>query len=243
MSRFFDKTLAEIVRADHRTASVFEKYDLDFCCKGKRSLEDVCIEKELPLGQLIAELEKVTNSCKLPVDYTKLSLEELSDHIVSTHHEFVRQELPQIFDYLQKVASKHGDQHPEMLKVFQAFAALKEEMEQHMLKEEKVLFPRISMLEKNFIEFGKLTSGPGYLGSPITVMEQEHDHAGSLMREIKQLTNNFTPPENACTTFRLSLTSLQAFETDLHEHVHLENNILFPNAMRLFDKVSGTGPN
>jgi len=238
MSRFNDKTLAEIVRDDHRTAQVFENHNLDFCCKGKRSLQEACEERELSVSQVIAELETATKTCTFPVGYNKLSLTLLSDHIVNTHHEYVRNELPRILAYLQRVASKHGDRHPEMIKVFQAFAVIKEEMEQHMMKEEKVLFPRIKALENKENDLPKSKSGRRYLQSPITVMVHEHDHAGSLMQEIRKLTNSYTPPPEACTTYRLSFASLHAFELDLHQHVHLENNILFPKALQLFDKLN-----
>lgn len=230
------KSLAQIVNANYQTASIFEKYHLDFCCKGRRSLLQACAESQVPVDQIIAELEDITNSSKVPVFFDKMSLTQLGDYIVMTHHAYVKQEMPSIFQYLQKVASKHGERHPEMFKVFETFAAVQEEMKQHMQKEELILFPRIKVLEIATTENEQLNEDISYLQSPITIMEEEHDHAGRLLDEIRNLTNNYTPPADACTTYQLSFASLEAFELDLHHHVHLENNILFPKALDLFKK-------
>ena len=142
--------------------------------------------------------------------------------------------MPQILSYLQKVASKHGERHPELLKIFELFAAVKEEMEQHIQKEELILFPRINEMEKMVSEGTEIRINHTYLQAPINMMEQEHDHAGEMLAEINKLTNNYNPPADACTTYKLSFAALQAFEMDLHQHVHLENNILFPKALQLF---------
>ena len=142
--------------------------------------------------------------------------------------------MPVIVGYLQKVAFKHGDRHPELKQIIQLFTAVKEEMEQHMQKEEMILFPRIKEIEKMVAEGKEVNINSTYLLSPVRMMEQEHDHAGSMLAEIRRLTDNFMPPADACTTYRLSFAALEAFELDLHRHVHLENNILFPKAMQLF---------
>ena len=141
------------------------------------------------------------------------------------------------------MASKHGDRHPELHKVFQLFAAVKEEMDQHMQKEELVLFPRIKDIEKRLAEGKEIVINSSYLLSPINMMEQEHDHAGSMLAEIRKLTNNYNPPADACTTYQLSFASLHAFELDLHHHVHLENNILFPKALKMFGSTSSRSLN
>lgn len=230
------QTLAQIVKGNYKTAAIFEKYHLDFCCKGKRTLDDACTEQQLPVHEIISELETVFGKQnQLQTDFDSMTLTELCDYIVNTHHSFVKKELPQIYFYLQKVAAKHGERHPELYKIFELFARVKEEMESHMQKEELVLFPRIKELEK-FISLqpASLKLNIAYLQSPITVMEQEHDFAGSTMEEIRNLTGNYTPPADACTTYRLSFESLKAFEEDLHRHVHLENNILFPKSINTF---------
>jgi regulator of cell morphogenesis and NO signaling len=153
----------------------------------------------------------------------------------------VKKESPQLLAYAEKVASKHGQRHPELFKIFEAVAAIKEEMGTHMHKEEAILFPRIQELE-NFSkhEHGDIKLSVSYLQAPITMMEQEHDHAGELLAEIRQLSENYTPPQDACTTYKLLFASLQAFEMDLHQHVHLENNLLFPKAIGLAKELNET---
>ena len=232
-------TLAQIVNSNHRAASVFEKYHLDFCCKGKRSLAEACNEQQLILSSVTEELREIfSKTGNGDIDFDKVSLTQLCDYIVQTHHAYVKNEMPQIYAYLHKVALKHGERHPELNKIFQIFAAVKEEMEEHMKKEEMILFPRIKELEKlGHIENGRFQVNIGYLQSPINVMEHEHDHAGAQLNEIRVLTNDYTSPQDACTTYRLSFAALQAFEIDLHQHVHLENNILFPKAIEGFKKL------
>lgn len=236
MNEISNLTLAQIVNSNHKAASVFEKYHLDFCCKGKRTLATACAEQQIPLRDIREELaEMFLKNDRDVFDFESMSLTQLCDYIVDTHHAYVKKELPQLHAYLEKVANKHDDRHPELRKIFQTFAAVKEEMQGHMKKEEVILFPRIKELEKlSGAAYDGLQLNIAYLKSPITVMEQEHDHAGSMMNEIRILTNNYRPPQDACTTYQLSFASLQAFELDLHQHVHLENNILFPGAVELF---------
>ena len=235
-------SLAQIVNSNHQAASVFEKYHLDFCCKGKRSLEQACSEQQLAISEVTADLKNIfTKDNHVSIDFEKMDLIQLADYIVQTHHVYVKNEMPQIYAYLHKVSSKHGERHPELYKIFQAYSAVKEEMEGHMKKEELILFPRIKELEKLANnENANLQLNITYLQSPITVMEQEHDHAGSLLNDIRILSNDYTPPQDACTTYRLSFAALKAFELDLHQHVHLENNILFPKAIDLFRELQTT---
>ena len=235
-------SLAQIVNNNHQAASVFEKYHLDFCCKGKRSLEKACAEQQLSISKVTEDLENIfTKNNNSTVDFEKMSLTQLADYIVQTHHAYVKNEMPQIHAYLQKVSSKHGARHPELYKIFQTFNAVKEEMEGHMKKEELILFPRIKELQKlSDDENANLQLNITYLQSPITVMEQEHDHAGNLLNDIRILSNDYAPPQDACTTYRLSFAALKAFELDLHQHVHLENNILFPKAIETFRDLQTT---
>ena len=239
MNNQITKSLAQIVNDNHKAASVFEKYDLDFCFKGKRSLQEACIEKALPVEKLLSELQAVNDNCEVPVDFQKMTLTQLADYIVTKHHAYVKAEMPQIFSYLQKVATKHGDRHPEMRKVFELFSVIKNEMEEHMDKEELILFPRIEVAEEGALAEKTANMNVFYIQHPIQMMEAEHEKAGQLMTEIRELTGNYTPPNDACTTYRLSFAELRAFESDLHQHVHLENNILFPRAIELFQKATG----
>jgi regulator of cell morphogenesis and NO signaling len=237
MNDIKSKSLAQIVNQNHQAAWIFEKYHLDFCCKGKRSLIQACTEQQLQADQVISDLEGLStkNTSVDPIHFDEMTLTQLIEYILLTHHAYVNRELPQIFSYLQKVASKHGERHPELMKIFQLFAAVKEELDGHMKKEEHILFPRITEMEKYLLNEGWQTNlNITYLQSPITVMEHEHDHAGTLLNEIRVLTDNYNPPADACTTYNLSFAALQAFELDLHQHIHLENNILFPKAISVF---------
>ena len=156
----------------------------------------------------------------------------------------MKKELPQIFAYIQKVASKHGQRHLELFKILELVSALKEEMDLHMQKEEQVLFPRIKEMEK-------IANSPdseyklsiSFLQSLITIMEQEHDHAGQLLEEMRILSNNYQAPQDACTTYQLCYASLNAFELDMHQHVHLENNLLFPKSIAMARNISETAMN
>jgi regulator of cell morphogenesis and NO signaling len=233
-------SLAQIVNSNHKAASVFEKYHLDFCCKGKRSLEQACLEQQLPVSQITGELEDIfgNESNTGIIDFNKMNLAQLCDYIVQTHHAYVKNEMPQLYAYLQTVSSKHGERHAELYRIFETFAAVKEEMEGHMKKEEVILFPRIKELETLADnENANLQLNLTYLQSPITVMEQEHDHAGTLLNDIRILSNDYTPPQDACTTYRLCFAALKTFELDLHQHVHIENNILFPKAIQVFKQL------
>jgi regulator of cell morphogenesis and NO signaling len=241
MNEIKELTLAQIVNSNHKTANVFEKYHLDFCCKGKRSLEQACTEQQISLTDVATDLKNVLATTQTAAEFEKMNLTQLSEYIVHTHHSFVKNEMPQIFAYLQKVTLKHGERHPELNKIFEIFSAVKEEMESHMKKEELILFPRMKELQKlTEQKTANFQLNIEYLQSPITLMEQEHDHAGTMLNEIRILTNNYIPPVDACTTYSLSFAALQAFELDLHQHVHLENNILFPKAISMFKDLKGS---
>jgi len=236
MNDLLTRSLARIVTGNHKTASVFEKYQLDFCCRGKRTLQQACEDTGLNTHVILSELE-LANSTTTGDNYSpdQMSLSELVSHIVNTHHAYVKNELPLIFGYLRKVSAKHGERHPELFKIFELFAVVKEEMELHMQKEEKILFPRITEIERLAAGNTLISFSKTFLSAPVSMMEQEHDHAGNLMAGIRQFTNNYTAPAEACTTYRLSFAAMQTFEAELHRHVHLENNILFPKALHLFD--------
>jgi regulator of cell morphogenesis and NO signaling len=244
MNNLANESLAKIVKSNFRTASVFEKYHLDFCCKGKRSLQQACEETHVPIDEVVGVLEEVIAGGNPVVDFDKYTASALIDYIVNTHHAYVLNESPQLFAWLQRVASKHGERHPEMLKVFDLFTEVKDELEDHMQKEELILFPRIKELEKQEKQGIKnIERNITYITAPVNMMEQEHEHAGELLEQIRVLTNNYTPPADACTTYRISFASLQAFEADLHHHVHLENNLLFPKAVALIEELKQSSAN
>lgn len=238
MTELLTQSLAKIVTENHKTAAVFEKYHLDFCCKGKRTLKEACVENKVNPADVLMDIERIieAKTDETP-DPTEMSLTQLADYVIKTHHNYVQRELPLIHGYLQKVSSKHGERHPELYKIFELFSAIKEEMEMHMHKEEAVLFPRITEVEKLVSQNALPQMSISFISAPVSVMEQEHEHAGNLMEEIRKLTENFIPPTDACTTYKLSFAALQNFEKDLHQHVHLENNILFPGAIRLIKQL------
>lgn len=237
MTNLSQQTLAEIVTNDHRTAGVLEKYSLDFCCKGKRTLTEACTEKGLSVDNLLAELQPVM---EMPVQkqlpFTEMSAEQLVSYIVTHHHYYVKQIMPQMLLHLHKVATKHGHRFPFMVEVFNLFSSVQKEMTQHMQKEERILFPAIIKAEQAFAGNENAAMACSVIKGAVLVMEKEHDEAGELMAAIHQLTNGYKPPVDACNTFRLSLAELKEFEEDLHRHVHLENHILFPMAATFCSK-------
>ncbi|MBN8836813.1 MAG: iron-sulfur cluster repair di-iron protein [Sphingobacteriia bacterium] len=229
MNSLTGQTLAAIVTNNHRAATVFEKYSLDFCCKGKRSLAEACAEKNIVQGDVINDLLNQLSEQPKHIPFAEMTNEQLISYILIRHHFYVKQSMPTINMHLQKVAVKHGERFPYMLKVWELFKHLEQDMLMHLHKEEVILFPRIKELNSEPIS-GNIAS----IKNPIHVMEAEHDEAGELMYKIRTLTNNYEIPENACTTFKVVLGELKEFEEDLHQHVHLENNILFPNSLALF---------
>lgn len=235
MSTITEQTLASIVSNNHQTVPVLEKYHLDFCCKGKRTLAEACTEKGLLVQDIAKELESRMNaeqSKSLP--FASMTAEQLISYILIHHHFYVKQSIPTILSHVEKVATKHGDRFPFMAEVLYLFRQVAEEMIMHMQKEEAILFPRIKEVETLFSIHQKRNHTEGYISGPVQVMEMEHDHAGELLYRIRELTNGYTPPADACTTFQVSLAELKEFEEDLHKHVHLENNLLFPLAEKIF---------
>jgi regulator of cell morphogenesis and NO signaling len=234
MADISQQTLASIVTDNHHTVSVLEKYHLDFCCRGKRKLTEACDEIGIEVETILQELKDVAAAGKIKsMPFAEMTAEELISHILTRHHFYVKQSMPVIYMHLEKVAQKHGERFPYMIQVFDLFAEIQEEMTAHMQKEELILFPRIKETEKIFLGGGNREPHAHFINAPIAVMENEHEHAGAIMSRIRTLTNDYTAPDSACTTFRISLKELKEFEADLHEHVHLENNILFPKAQSM----------
>lgn len=239
MTNIAEQTLASIVSSNHQTAPILEKYSLDFCCKGKRTLAQACTEKGLSVEAITNELEATSKiETVTKAVFTEMNAEQLIGHILIHHHFYVKQIMPVIEEHLTKVAFKHGDDFPYMKEVLQLFTHLKNEMYMHLQKEEVILFPRIKELESIAQYNTKKEIAAGYIDGPVGVMENEHDEAGEIMYKVRELTSNYTAPEAACTTFKLVLEELKAFEEDLHQHVHLENNMLFPKAGAILAKIT-----
>lgn len=233
MINIAQQTLATIVTNNHFTVPVLEKYDLDFCCKGKRTLADACTEKGISIEAISKELEQSSKTPTTKMPFTDMTAEQLISYILIHHHFYVKQSMPTIIGHLEKVAAKHGDRFPNMVEVLCLFREINDEMTMHMHKEEVILFPRIKEVVAQQEAHQHSNLAPGYIAAPIQVMELEHEHAGDVLYKIRSLTNNYTPPEGACTTFQVSLAELKEFEEDLHRHVHLENNLLFPLAEKM----------
>ena len=231
MSTLLNETLASIVTRNHHSVAVLEKYNLDFCCNGKRTLAEACQAKSLAAAAIEAELNLAiapANMKQMP--FTEMTAEQLISHIMVKHHFYVKQIIPQLYTHLQKVANKHGDRFPYMRKVAEIFSVVAKEMTSHMQKEELILFPRIKQIEQTLTTNTSTEFAPGFIDGPIGVMEAEHEQVGEALYEVRSLTNNYTAPDGACNTSKTALEELKEFEEDLHQHVHLENNILFPLA-------------
>lgn len=227
----------DILTSNIKAAHVFEKYGIDFCCKGNRSLGEACAEKNVSVDTILSELNSVKENEKESTSemrFENWDLKFLIDYIVNNHHSYVRNAIPQMMPHIEKVALKHGNKHPELEDVKSLFKEVAEDMISHIQKEETILFHIIRYL----VDCGKFNERPKINGfktvkNPIESMEAEHTNAGGAMEKIRNLTNNFTPPADACNTFKLTYKELEDFEKDLHIHVHLENNILFPKAIEL----------
>ena len=233
-------TLSDIVTKNYKSAAVFEKFGLDFCCHGKKSIPDACEEKGVNAEEVLTQLEKLdeNNSSEREEQYYQWDLDFLADYIVNVHHKYVREIIPVISAHAEKIASKHGENHPEVISIANNFSIVYKDLKQHMMKEEQLLFPYIKYLVKTEKNAG-IAEQPffGTIKNPIQMMELEHESAGNLLGEIRNLTNEYTPPAEACNTFKVYYKELKDFEEDLHKHVHLENNILFPRAIELENKM------
>lgn len=233
-------TLAEIVKTDFRTARVFENYNLDFCCKGNRALEEACKEKALNADKILSEVTSVCNDNVTANDSTEWKIDELANHILNTHHVYFKKMLPVILAHALKVSEVHGKNHPEVTEIAGIFEMVHDELSSHLMKEEKMLFPVILQLAELEKSNTTMEVSPfGSIQNPINVMEREHVEAGDGFYKIRELSSNYTPPEDACTTYRVLYQELSEFEKDLHTHIHLENNILFPKAVLLEKKLMG----
>lgn len=229
-----ETTLGQIAAEDMNKALVLKKFGLDFCCGGKRTLAEACASKQLDPAEVIQALEyALPHTASTPLRYREWPLSFLADFIVQTHHAYVRRTLPELMAYATKVARVHGDRHPELEEILQHVREIDAEMTAHMFKEEHILFPYIKQMEA-----GSTPAGMPFTSveAPISMMEMEHEQAGGLMESIRALSDQYTPPEGACGSYRLLFQLLEGFEQDLHTHVHLENNILFPGAMTLENK-------
>jgi len=235
-----ESTIGDLVTKDFRKAEIFKKYGLDFCCGGKKTLTEACKTKGLDVVQIEKELKEVDTIVANPSqDFNTWELGFLADYVANTHHNYIKKAIPVISEYTKKVAKVHGANHPEAIAIAKLFEKVADDLITHLGMEENILFPYMKKLAAANASKSKIQASPfGSVQNPIYVMEQEHELAGDIMEEIAELSNRYEPPYDACTTFRLSYAKLKEFEDDLHQHIHLENNILFPKAIEMEKQLS-----
>jgi regulator of cell morphogenesis and NO signaling len=230
------QTVRQLATEIPNATRVFEKLGIDYCCGGGKSLEAACAYAKIAVADVLRTLEEgsVPVEGAATPDPSEASLNELVLHIVSRHHGYVKHEIPRLQKLLAKVVSVHGRNHAELIAIQKVFSALGAELTSHMMKEEMVLFPYIAQMELA-LESGKQLprAAFGAVGNPVHMMELEHEDSGNALKELRSLTSNYTPPQDACFSYNTLFAALKDFETDLHQHIHLENNILFPRAVAL----------
>ena len=227
------QTVRELAAELPNAARVFEKLGIDYCCGGARSLEEACAAAKLPVDQVLQSLQTETASPS-PTDWNVASLADVIEHIVATHHGYVKSETPRLEQLIAKVVSVHGKNHSELLKVQASFRGLAEELAHHMMKEEQILFPYVVEMERTATAHRPIRPPMfGTVRNPVHMMMMEHDSAGAALHAIREATSGFAAPPDACVSYNALYRALQEFEADLHQHIHLENNILFPRAVEM----------
>ncbi len=234
------ETIGQIAASDLRKAEVFKKYGIDFCCGGKKSLKQVCDEKGLDISMVEAELENPTVTVSSTNDYNRWGADFLADYIYNQHHLYYYNELPGLMGLLTKVTEHHGSTHPELKPLYVMFTHLVKELDEHFKAEEEVVFPYIKGLvyAKRTGNLSILNDKAG-ITDPIKIMEADHEAAGEILDEMRKLTNDYTPPANACNSYQFLFQKLNELDEDMHQHIHLENNILFPKALKLDKELRG----
>lgn len=230
-----NQTVREIAIENPAAVRVFESLGIDYCCGGKRPLSEACESANVPMERVLDLLKKVEEAPSEPgTRWNESRLSDLTCHIINRHHGYVRQEVARLQPLLEKVAGKHGAAHPELLSIQGLFTAMAQELHTHMLKEEQVLFPYLQRMETAVSAQQPVPPAFfGSVGNPIAHMLAEHDDAGELTAKIRALSGNYEPPADTCPSFLALYDGLEEFERDLHQHVHLENNILFPRALEM----------
>jgi len=229
------QTVREIALEQPSSIRVFEKYGIDYCCGGRKPLSEACTAGNVEIDAVLAALDLAAQSlAPVSTDWARESLEVLSAYIIDTHHAYVKRELPRLAVLAQKVVNRHGATQAELPAIQSKLVQLDEELTQHLAKEESILFPYVVLLERAAANGSPTPRGCfDSVANPIAMMTQEHDAAGALLADIRRLSNSFNTPPEACPTYHAFYDGLSDFEKDLHQHIHLENNILFPRAIEL----------
>lgn len=230
-----DKPVGELARETPGLGRLFDQLGIDFCCGGRKTLRDACTARGLDVHTVAALLATAPLLPAQCPDTRTMTLASLVDHIVSTHHAYTREELPRLSQWIDKVAAAHGTWDGRLIELSATFREFHSGLAEHMVKEEHVLFPMIVQMEQS-----GLVPMPhcGSIENPIQVMEAEHDNAGHALARMRELTDGYTPPAHACNTYRTMLDALARLERDIHQHVHEENNVLFPRASDLHKHLS-----
>jgi regulator of cell morphogenesis and NO signaling len=234
------RTVGELVADDFRAAAVFEQFGIDFCCSGRRTLDEACRAAAADPVSVVRALSALPPPIDTDDEAARWPIPRLIDVIVSTHHAYVRTAMPEIARHLAKLVEVHGLRHPELPRVAAYFQQIAADLSQHMVKEEQVLFPYVRDLAEAGDTCGRTQSPFGTVANPIRMMEREHQEVGDALRLIRELTRGYAAPEDGCTTYGITMAELRQFERDLHRHVHLENNVLFPAALRIEGRLCGS---
>lgn len=234
------KTVREVAVEFPEATRIFERFGIDYCCGGNQSLEEACAASNLSVDQVLDSLELAEQTARAKQTDRNWQTEPLADlvaHITSTHHKYTREEIARLRPLFDKVYSVHGKNHPELQQVRASFQEVAQELTPHMMKEEMMLFPYIVRMEEAVIQKEPILPPPfGTVQNPVAMMMHEHDSAGAALHAMRQASAGYTPPGDACISYQTLYTALAAFETDLHQHIHLENNILFPRAIEMEQK-------
>ena len=232
-----EKTVRELALENPAATRVFEKLGIDYCCGGNKSLEQACGAVNIPVEQVLDSLamaESATRAAQTDQDWQRVPLSDLIAHIIGTHHAYTRTEIARLGPLFDKVCSVHGKNHPELLQVRASFRGLAQELTMHMMKEEMVLFPYVAHMEEAVIQGEPVSPSPfGSVKNPVSMMEHEHESAGNALRAMRQASSGYAAPPDACISYQTLYKALADFEADLHQHIHLENNILFPRAIAM----------
>ncbi|MEO6901635.1 MAG: iron-sulfur cluster repair di-iron protein [Bacteroidia bacterium] len=230
-----NQIIGELVAKDYRTASIFKKYGIDFCCKGNRTINEACEDKSINTKSILSDLKNIAQVQEgNTTDFKSWPLDLLADYVEKKHHRYVEQKILEIKPFLDKICKVHGANHPELLEINKHFKDTSDELTKHMKKEELIIFPYIRALVQAKQKGTKVnTPHFGTVKNPIEMMMQEHVAEGERFEKIAELSNKYTPPADGCTTYRVTYAMLKEFEDDLHLHIHIENNILFPKAIEL----------
>lgn len=237
MSVTTEKTVRELALENPAATRVFEKLGIDYCCGGGQTLEQACQAAHVSINQVTDSLAAASQPASATAqdrNWQAESLFELLAHIRSAHHVYTREEIARLGPLFDKVCSVHGKNHPELLRLREIFSGLAEELTTHLMKEEMVLFPYILRMEEAVVAKEPVPPPPfGSVRNPVAMMMNEHDGAGSALRSLRQISHGYSAPPDACVSFQTLYQALAAFEADLHQHIHLENNVLFPRAVEL----------